>query len=324
MSQHQSTDEQKIITLAQQGDPKMIAVILNRRLAAWQVSVRVAWKDAYLGVLLEGISVADPEIIKQIKTSLAQLKLESVKGIKIYGRQLGQITPEWYEEIEIETAAPSDSSVLLLADWLSQGVGIDNSNSSLIKAELDSIVDECKFLRFYFSLEDTALLPLSSVKEVLNLPTTEILPVPHMPDCILGIYNCRGEMLWLVDLAKQLGFNSHQLALMQGEMECLSLPSGPSAVSWLEQSTLNIKLSNGIPTVTVIVIQAQDCYLGMVVPKVVDIEMHHLEQLQPPSPDLFAANILPFVQGYLTRSSSPVLDVDALIEDSQLQLHQVY
>ncbi|MBV9389047.1 MAG: hypothetical protein JOZ78_21735 [Chroococcidiopsidaceae cyanobacterium CP_BM_ER_R8_30] len=74
---------------------------------------------------------------------------------------------------------------------------------------------------------------------------------------------------------------------------------------------------------TVIAIEADDKSIGIVVPQVVDIEVHKQEALQTPSPRLFHPRLLPFIQGYLMSSSSPVLDAKALIQDSQLQIYRL-
>jgi chemotaxis signal transduction protein len=146
-------------------------------------------------------------------------------------------------------------------------------------------------LRFYLTEQETALLPLSPVKQVVKVPVLEILPVPHMPNCVLGIYNWRGEMLWLVDLAQQLGFPSPFINLRTSEV------------------------------VSTIMIQVDRIVLGLVVPQIVDIETHPLKQLQPPTAGLFSTKLLTCMQGYFVPSSSPVLSAQALIQDPLLQVH---
>ncbi len=56
-----------------------------------------------------------------------------------------------------------------------------------------------KFLHFSLKCEENALLALKHITEVVRLKAEEILPVPDVSDCVLGITNWRGEMLWLVD-----------------------------------------------------------------------------------------------------------------------------
>ena len=304
--------KQEILASIEQGDTENIATFLNNYFAPLGIKAKVAWKNAYLGILLEAAQSPErKQMVAIIRQNFSVLN-ESIKAIRLYGRQIGQITPDWCEEIAIDRSPPSDNHSLRVADWLSQGV----------KAPAPTMTTEreshylAKFLRFYFSPEDTALLPLKNVKEVLNIPLMGILPVPHMPDCLIGIYNYRGEIVWLVDLGAQLGFVP-STEFIQG----MSSPTELAIKTTTVAAKKGVTLTNELPTLTVIILQDEDKYIGIVVPKVVDIEMHDLQEMQYPSEDLFSPNILPFLKGYLIRSSSPVLDINALIKDSQLRRH---
>jgi len=106
-----------------------------------------------------------------------------------------------------------------------------------------------RLLRFALGLEDSALLPLEQITEILRLNVTEILPVPEMPSCVLGIGNWRGEMLWLVDLNHLVGY------------------SPLSSVRQVSASPVAM------------VVQVNDQAVGLVVQQVNDIELHELQQL---------------------------------------------
>lgn len=184
---------------------------------------------------------------------------------------------------------------------------VASSNSRKLEDSFDRDIQ--KFLRFNFSADSTALLPLSTIKEVLNISLNKIHPVPHMAECLLGIYDYRGEILWLADLGEQLGLTP--------SINYLNLDSS-------YQSLLEGEITSGLmDTLTVIVIQDKEKSLGIVVPKVVDIEIHDTQEIQPASEDLFSPQILPFLQGYLIGLSTPVLDPSSLVEDTQLQLCMV-
>lgn len=148
-----------------------------------------------------------------------------------------------------------------------------------------------RFLRFFFEQHDTALIPLEQITEILRLNLAEILPVPEMPSCILGIYNWRGEILWLIDLNHLVGY-SH-LA-----------------------STYSTSL-------VAMVVQIDDQCLGLVVNQVYDIELHDLQQLQPVSSGLFAPNLMPFVLGALPEEQGTVLDVNAITQCPLWQIHKL-
>jgi positive phototaxis protein PixI len=312
------SDRQRLLNLAKQGDPKAIARMINARLKSLHITAKVGWKDECLGVLLEAEKTPPQQaMVRFIQQGIDNLDLGQMRALRIYGRQQNQATPEWREVIDyavdhtvddtldytVKGGGATDTAItnFSLMEWLSQGKGkqqlarpaaLDNSPRFN-----DAIPTEQKFLRFCFSPGETALLPLNTIKEILKIPVSGILPVPHMPDCILGLYNCRGEMLWIADLGQQLGFP-------------LSWPDAPLPT-----------------TVTVIVLQEEQATasatrtLAVMVPQVSSIETHNLQQLQPPTAALFSAQLLPFMKGYLTRSSSPVLQVSALIQDPALRVH---
>ncbi len=67
---------------------------------------------------------------------------------------------------------------------------------------------EQKFLTFHLGDKDTAVISLSNITEVLQVSPLEICGVPQMPSCVAGIYNWRGEMLWLIDIESMFGYES--------------------------------------------------------------------------------------------------------------------
>lgn len=62
-----------------------------------------------------------------------------------------------------------------------------------------------QYLSFHLTSEHQAMLPTRELSEVLNLDSTQIIPITDMPAAVMGICNHRGEALWLVDLAYLLG-----------------------------------------------------------------------------------------------------------------------
>jgi positive phototaxis protein PixI len=125
----------------------------------------------------------------------------------------------------------------------------------------------------------------------LRIAVAEILPVPHMSDCVLGVYNWRGNLLWMVDLNHLVGF--------------------PSLVHDFQ--------TQSVPNAMVIAIEVEQQPLGLVVPRIDDIEWHEAPNMQPPSAGLFPSQLLPFVQGYLSEASSMVLSVEAIAQSPLLQ-----
>ncbi len=65
-----------------------------------------------------------------------------------------------------------------------------------------------QFLRFQLDPHTKAMLPIDHITEVLKIPFGQIVPIPQMPAWVMGVYNWRGEILWMVDLAHLIGLNS--------------------------------------------------------------------------------------------------------------------
>lgn len=64
---------------------------------------------------------------------------------------------------------------------------------------------EESFLRFHLVPDTKALLSISQLSEVLKINARAIVPIPHLPSWAMGVYNWRGEILWMLDLGHLLG-----------------------------------------------------------------------------------------------------------------------
>ncbi|NEO15994.1 MULTISPECIES: chemotaxis protein CheW [Moorena] len=168
------------------------------------------------------------------------------------------------------------------------------TQTNLDLLNLDPLTPETRvrLLRFPLGKDDSVLLPLEQITEIIRVNLPEVLLVPEMPSCILGIGNWRSEMLWLVDLNQLVGY---------------------PPLSKLGQVSVSP---------VAIVVQVNDQSLGLVVSHVNDIELHELEQLQPPTPGLFPPKLLPFLLGYLPGDGGAVLDVMAITQCPLWQTHQ--
>lgn len=301
-----------LLQLAYQGDGAAIATLMNRHLNRHQITASVTWEGNRLHVLLEAARIPDTEpLVSVIYRTILKLQVPTLKALKVSCQKPGSLDIVWSHEQSITPNLAGDSDLLQpppespqppvvapisLADWLSQKA--QTSLAELIQPLSDLKEPESaeRFLRFSFSPSETALLALGSIRQVLQVQSQSLLKVPDMPGCVVGICNFHGEMLWMVDLGLQLGFQGSTIG--QG----------------------NRRSQAGMA----IVIQSQGKSLGLIVPQVIDIESHDLTQLQPATADLFPATLLPFIQGYLVRSSSPVLDASTLLGDRRLQIHAAW
>ena len=151
-----------------------------------------------------------------------------------------------------------------------------------------------KFLSFSLGVRDTAVIPLEQITEVVQIPLTEICCVPQMPNCVVGIYNWRGEMLWLVDLEEMLGYPP----LLQG--------------------------SNFLSKMMALVVEHDGKYLGILIRQLMDIDWLDTQQMKQPSGDIFYPEMTPFLQGYFINNSEQMifhLDASAMLQTSIWTTH---
>lgn len=200
---------------------------------------------------------------------------------------------------------------------------IDSHSSTQINAQinaqintqpLDSLPPEFhqRFLRVSLGRQDSALVPLEQITEIVKVNPVDILPVPEMPDWVLGVCNWRGEMLWLIDFNPIVGYPS-QFQPTQFQ------PNSRSPIQSDIQTHSESSFSSGssssslLPALLmVLVVQIHYQSIGIVVPKINDIELYDLQQLQPPIPGLFPPDLLPLVAGVLPECCDPVVNIQAI------------
>lgn len=153
---------------------------------------------------------------------------------------------------------------------------------------------EQKFLTFHLGDKDTAVISLSNITEVLQVSPLEICGVPQMPSCVAGIYNWRGEMLWLIDIESMLGYES--LA----------------------------KSHNITSKMMAVVVRKEGKYLGLLVRQLMDIESFDIDSLKPVNLDLFSREIASLLEGYFIDGNEQMiisLDAKSIIDSSMWSIH---
>ncbi len=150
------------------------------------------------------------------------------------------------------------------------------------------------FLRLQLVSGQPALLPTQHTGGVFTLEMGQITPIPHMPAWVIGAYNWRGVILWMVDIGHLCGLTP-----------------------WYQQ-VRNLSVH------TVVVLQIPDRglgrtkyrTLGLVVHQVEDIESCDLERVEWLDPDPASTQAQPLLQGYWQHSPDekiPILDGEAIL-----------
>lgn len=152
-----------------------------------------------------------------------------------------------------------------------------------------------QFLRFQLVSELTALLPVSQLAEVLTIPVGQITPIPHLPAWVMGAYNWRGEVLWMIDLAHLIGFTPwHQ----QG----MSVTYTAVVLHIRSMSTLDTNAGNQM--------------IGLVINRAEMMLWCEPDLFQSPSSEVGDPQLVPFLRGYQLQSNGEqlaVLDDEVII-----------
>ena len=82
------------------------------------------------------------------------------------------------------------------------------SNSKISPKDKRDRTELEQFLRFYLEPHTTSMLSVAQIAEVLKIGIGQIAPIPHLPAWVMGVYNWRGSVLWMVDLGLLLGLDS--------------------------------------------------------------------------------------------------------------------
>ncbi len=171
-----------------------------------------------------------------------------------------------------------------MSDSLSQS----NFLLSNIDADKPQVSQE-QFLRFYLEPKTRLMLPIEQITEVLKIGVGQIVPIPQMPSWVMGVYNWRGNILWMVDLGDLIGLNSwYQQGVNTSNYTAIVI-SPDKANNF--QAVGNELLS-----------------LGLIITRVEDIEWCNADLIQSPPASTVTQALAPFLRGYwLDRSGEMIL-----------------
>jgi positive phototaxis protein PixI len=145
-----------------------------------------------------------------------------------------------------------------------------------------------QFLAFALDDQNRGMVAINQVVEVLSVPSFEIISLPQMNPCIVGVYNWRGEILWMVELGEFLGYPQTHPARQR----------------------------------TAIVVHVEGLHMGWIVSQVEDTVWHKRDAIQPAPPMAFAPEIEPYLRGYLLQpdgDTTLLLDAVAILRASLWQ-----
>lgn len=172
-----------------------------------------------------------------------------------------------------------------------------SSATSQLNSEATEAQISEQFLKVRLNPKDPVLLPIQQITEVLNIPEEQIMPIPHMPAWVMGVYNWRGEILWMVDLGHLCGL----------------APWYQHSVSRSTRSTVILNQTH--PR------SAKEIFLGLFVSQIEDIQICHADQIQPAA-DLEIPTLKTLARGCWLQADTAlaILDGTAILANIQ-QFH---
>jgi positive phototaxis protein PixI len=144
-----------------------------------------------------------------------------------------------------------------------------------------------QFLQFQLFPDVTALMNVQQIAEILSMPVGQVIPIPHMPAWVMGVYNWRGEILWVVDLGLLIGLS----------------PLHQQAINRAHYSVIVVHNANPNPgqRQTNQVLGRQT--LGVAVGQVEGMEWCDPDQIQSPPGYAVTPELAPFLRGYLMKAN---------------------
>ncbi len=148
-----------------------------------------------------------------------------------------------------------------------------------------------QFLRFHLVPDTTAMLPVQQMTEVLTMGVSEIVPIPQMPGWVMGVYNWRGEILWMVDLGHLVGLTPlYQHATSRSTYTTIVINAAQPLPGRQRAGSQNTGVKK----------------LGLVVNRLEDMEWCNPDSIQS-TPQSVSSELAPFLRGYWLKSNGEIL-----------------
>lgn len=96
-------NEQNLLELAKQGNPKAIEALINRYLQPKDITAKANLRDGCLIIMLESSQVLEQQTwVAFIQKWMTDLSPEYIKFVKIYGLHIDEEFSDWYQDIKVE------------------------------------------------------------------------------------------------------------------------------------------------------------------------------------------------------------------------------
>jgi len=114
-----STTQSDVMQLAQQGNPKAIAALMNRSLRSKGITVKAFVQKNRLNIFLESAEIPPQQsLVDLTQKGISSLNIETIKTVRVHGKQEGEDLPCWAEEFTLDTyiePSVADSDAIVVA-----------------------------------------------------------------------------------------------------------------------------------------------------------------------------------------------------------------
>ncbi|MEM9218923.1 MAG: chemotaxis protein CheW [Cyanobacteria bacterium P01_F01_bin.150] len=174
---------------------------------------------------------------------------------------------------------------------------LDDSQKVFMSADTEieeniSHKDVHQFLRLRLFPDTTVLLSMENLSEVLTIPLEQVVPIPGMPPWVMGIYNLRGDVLWISDL-------SHFLDLLPWQQQV----SCEATYTVVVINITEFKSDNDSP------VSMQAHKIGLIIKNTEDVEWCNLNEIQESLASEINSDLNNFIRGYWLRGDGKMLAV---------------
>lgn len=99
-----TTSRTNLLQLAKQGNPKAIASLINRSLQPKGITAKAVLKNGCLQVMLESSTQVPDQaaFVAFVSHGVSNLGVESIKTLRVFGKQMGEDLPAWIEELQLQ------------------------------------------------------------------------------------------------------------------------------------------------------------------------------------------------------------------------------
>jgi len=191
---------QQIWRLAQQGHPVAIATLFNYLTQPHGTKTRVQRQGDWLHILLEADSVPDlQETIAFVERSIADLNVQEITVVTIYGRQQGQQAPNWQRTIYLEPDSylePDRASA-----QVTQSIALQSTRATFAGTNFTRVdrakINRAKINRMNFDSSADLFAPFSSVTTPsLPMESSETPDILKRPEAIVLILFASLLIFW--------------------------------------------------------------------------------------------------------------------------------